>query len=97
MWLYIKNKERIEVGRVEVDDNDVAYCYSRCFQYLGKMVEKGKHIFVFDDKENFIGRYDGEYSYDKFNNRIGTGNYTYEFFYPSIDKIDFSKEIDSNW
>lgn len=87
MYLYIQNKQGQEIGQISVSNKYVARCYSLQKRYLGKVLEHGKHLFAFDENENYIGRYDGEYSYNKYNDNLGKGNWVYNFFYPSIDKI----------
>lgn len=87
MFLDFYDKKNKHLGFMFISENFETFCHGENDKYIGKILESGRHIFVYDADEILIGRFDGTYTYDRNDRIICKGNYTYNLLYPTLVTI----------
>ena len=87
MFLDFYDKKNKYLGFMFITDSFETFCHNANDEYIGKIIENGKHIFVYDANDILIGRFDGTYTFDRDNHIARKGNYTYDLLYPTLETI----------
>ena len=83
--LYLFNKLGKRIGYIKT--GQISFCYDNLGRQIGKIAQSGNCLFLYDNRNKFLARFDGRNTYNENNHYICNGNVLYKILYPTLIQI----------
>ena len=83
--LYLFNKLGKRIGYIKT--GQISFCFDSLGRQIGKIGKSGNGLYLYNNSNRLLARFDGRNTYNANNNFVFNGNCLYNILYPTLSQI----------
>ena len=83
--LYLFDKLGKRIGYIKT--SQISFCFDNLGRQIGKICKSGNSLYLYNNRNKLLARFDGRNTYNANDNFICNGNYLYNILYPTLAQI----------